>query len=413
VTLDASSSPLAVLRLCSVFEAPDDALHGRSVRFDPIGGMQNHTAQLTRALDALGVRQEVITSRPPGAPRRHQVAVHALVRRFGLPVRWARQLYSIPAGVAAWRAARGFDLIHAHLGEDLAVLPIAVAAARRGELPLVVTIHTSLRHTFGGSGLRARVMKTVGGRIEVEVCRHAAAVIALTERLAARIRDERTASERIHIIPPGVNSAEFESDAHDPFPEVGHPRIVYVGRLAYQKGLDTLVEAVAQMRSPAAQVLLVGDGPKRPELEAEIARHRLSARVRITGFKPHREIPAILRHAEVFCLPSRFEECSSVLLEAMRAGVPIVATDVGGASETLGRAGRLVPPGQPHALAAAIDELLTEPAEAARLAAAARERASRYEWSRLAAETLSVYRAALTMPARQSRGAGTIEAQPR
>jgi glycogen synthase len=392
---DASSSALSVLRLCSVFEPPDGALSRRSVRFDPIGGMQNHTAQLTRALDALGVRQEVITSRPPGAAARHRVAEHAVVRRFGLPVPWARQLYSVPAAVAAWQASPRADLVHAHLGEDLAVLPLGFAAARRGALPLVVTIHTSLRHTFSGSGVRARVIETAGGRIEVEVCRRAAAVIALTSRLAALVRNEGTDAERIHVIPPGVNSCEFENDSPDPFPGLAHPRILYVGRLAYQKGLDTLVEASAQMRS-AAQLLLVGDGPKRADLEAAIARHGLSDRVRITGFKPHREIPAILRHADVFCLPSRFEECSSVLLEAMRAGVAIVATDVGGASETLGSAGRLVPPGEPRALAGAIDELLATPEEAARLAREARERAARYEWSQLAAETLSVYRAALS-----------------
>ncbi len=58
-----------VIRLCSVFEPPPASLNGRGIRFDPIGGMQNHTAALTRALDALGVEQDVVTTRPPGAPR--------------------------------------------------------------------------------------------------------------------------------------------------------------------------------------------------------------------------------------------------------------------------------------------------------------------------------------------------------
>src|SRR5688500_18209030 len=87
---------LRVLRLCSVFEPPDAALHGPGVRFDPIGGMQSHTAQLTRALSARGVRQLVLAARPPGAPSR-ACAGGAVVRRFGLPVPWMRQGWSVPA----------------------------------------------------------------------------------------------------------------------------------------------------------------------------------------------------------------------------------------------------------------------------------------------------------------------------
>jgi len=81
-----------VLRLCSVFEPPDEALTGRGVRFDPVGGMQSHTGQLTRALDRRGVRQTVVTHRPPGAPRQQRIGEHAVIHRFGLPVARA-QLY--------------------------------------------------------------------------------------------------------------------------------------------------------------------------------------------------------------------------------------------------------------------------------------------------------------------------------
>jgi glycosyltransferase involved in cell wall biosynthesis len=165
-----------------------------------------------------------------------------------------------------------------------------------------------------------------------------------------------------------------------------------VGRLAHQKGVDTLVQAVARMRSREARLLLVGDGPRRPELEAAIRRHGLTERARITGFRPHREIPAILSHADLFCLPSRYEELSSVLLEAMRAGLPIVATRVGGTPEAIGPAGRLVSPDDPDAVAQALDDLIDDPAEATRLGELAQRRSRRYEWSHLAVETLTVYR---------------------
>src|SRR5918998_658298 len=83
---------IRVLRLCSVFEPPPSALVGRGVKFDPIGGMQNHTAELTRALDRRGVVQTVLTTRPPSAPYFQRLGDHARVIRLGLPVRRFRQL---------------------------------------------------------------------------------------------------------------------------------------------------------------------------------------------------------------------------------------------------------------------------------------------------------------------------------
>jgi glycogen(starch) synthase len=390
-------SPLRVLRLCSVFEPPPSALTGRGVRFDPIGGMQNHTAQLTRALAALGVEQEVITHHPPGATKTERLCSGAIVHRFGLPIPWCRQLYSAPAAVAALRLAHRFHLVHAHQGEDLAVLPIALAAARLASLPLVVTLHTSLRHTFSGPGHRGHVLSAAGGGIEAAVCRRASAMIALSGRLAEALREEGVPAKRIRVVPPGVNSSEFAAAGEDPFPELPHPRVVFVGRLVHQKGVDTLLAAAARMRRQDAPILLVGDGPLRPKLEASIREGGLAGRVQILGFRSHAEIPGILCHSDVFCLPSRFEEVSSALLEAMRAGLPTVATSVGGIPEVLDGAGRLVAPDAPGSLAQAIDELLSDSALAARLAARARERAARYEWGQLAREVLEIYRATLEL----------------
>jgi glycogen synthase len=199
--------------------------------------------------------------------------------------------------------------------------------------------------------------------------------------------------------------AEFAAVCDDPFPELPHPRVVFVGRLVHQKGVDTLLAAAATMRRQDARVLLVGDGPLRPWVEASIHQRGLEGRVRVLGFRSHTEVPAILSNSDLFCLPSRFEEVSSALLEAMRAGLPIVSTRVGGIPEVLGSAGRLVPAEDPSSLAQAVDELLSDTELAASLAAQARERAGRYEWDEIARHVLEVYRAALEPPAalRQNR----------
>jgi glycogen(starch) synthase len=403
------AAPLRLLRLCSVFEPPDASLTGRGARFDPVGGMQSHTGQLTRVLDDRGVRQAVVTHRPPGAPARQRVGRHAVVHRFGLPIAWARQFYSVPAAIAATRLARQADLVHVHVGEDLAVLPIAFAAARRASLPLVVTVHCSLRHTFAGAGPRALALKWPGGFLETVVCRRAEMVIVLTPRLAEHLRGDGVAPERIRVIPSGVTPSAFAGDPPDPFPDAGHPRIVYAGRLARSKGVATLVDAAARLQTQGASVLIVGDGPDRSALERSIRRRGIGDRVRITGFLPHRAIPAVLRHADVFCLPALCEELGTVLLEAMQAGVPIVASDTGGIPGVVGGAARLVPPGDANALAGALDALIAGRDEAARLAAAAAERARAWDWAELAGDVLDAYEAAAEAHGRRAPARDTLE----
>ena len=388
-----------VLRLCSVFEPPPMALDGRAAQFDPIGGMQNHTAELTRGLDALGVAQVVLTTRPPGAPREHGVGRSARVVRVGLPVTSFRQVWWLPAAARLRGLARGVDLIHAHLGEDLAIVPLALAAAG-GRRPLVVTIHTSLRHTLRVTDGRAAVLKSAGGLLEKLGERRAAAVLALTPRLARLLVDRGVDPDRVQVVPSGVRPGLFATDHGgtfpDPFPHLGRPRVVFVGRLAPQKGVATLVQAAARLRSATAQVLLVGDGPDRPALESEIDRFGLHGRVHVTGFVAHQQVPAVLAQTDVFVMPSVYEELGSALVEAQWAGVPVVATRVGGIPDVVddGVTGVLVPPGDPAALARAVDDLLGHPDRARALAVEGRAAAMRrYDWTHLAARVLDVYEA--------------------
>ena len=158
---------MRVVRLCTVYEPPRRvALGGRARRFDPIGGMQNHTGCLTRALDALGVAQDVVTTRPPGAPAYERVGEHAVVHRLGLPLPWMRQAYAPAAALQLHALASGADVVHAHLGEDVAIVPMALSAARRHGARLVLTIHLSVAHTYVANGWRSRVIQALGGRLE-------------------------------------------------------------------------------------------------------------------------------------------------------------------------------------------------------------------------------------------------------
>jgi len=167
--------------------------------------------------------------------------------------------------------------------------------------------------------------------------------------------------------------------------------VAYLGRLAPQKDVGTLLQAFARLPA-GTQLLVVGDGPDRPALQRRA--QRLGGRLRFTGFVPHAQVPAVLAHVDVLVLPSLYEDLSSALIEAMAAGLPVVATRVGGTADLVrhGVNGLLVAPRDPAALAAAISQILADPAAAARMSAAARRTAAAYAWPDLARQVLEVYR---------------------
>jgi glycogen synthase len=403
---------IRVLRLCSVFEPPPSALVGKGVRFDPIGGMQNHTAELTRALDRRGIVQTVLTTRPPTAPYFQCLGDHARVIRVGFPIRRFRQLYAPQAAIIAPILAARADVVHVHLGEDLAVIPIGAAAAKLHRLPLVLTVHTSLRHTLAVSDLRSAVLKTIGGPIERWGEHSAEAVLVITPRLRRLLLADGVDENRVHLIPPGVNPSLFEGPFEDPFAGIGRPRVLFVGRLAPQKGVHTLVAAAGLLEDPSVRVLLVGDGPERKALERKAERIDAGDRLRFVGFSAHDRLPAAMAHADVLVLPSVYEELGTVLLEAMWAGLPIVASRTGGIPDVIedGVNGLLVPPGEPEALASVIDRVLADRALAYRLSEGAQERAKDYDWEVLAGRVLQVYRGVTVgrLAAVSSNGAKTV-----
>ena len=378
-----------VLRLTSVFEpSPGPSL---AARWDPVGGMQVHTAQLTRSLQRLGVRQTVVTAYRPGSPRTEGAAPGVSVRRVGCRVPVCRQLYALPAAAVLTRAVAAADLLHVHAGEDLAVLPLALAVSRRAGVPLVVTVHCSLRHTISVTGPRSGMLRLLGGPAERVTLNRAAAVITLTGRARADAVSDGADPVKVEVIPSGFDRALFRGALSDPIPHIPRPRIVFVGRLAAQKGLQTLLRALRRVRTPA-NVAIVGDGPARGGLERS-ARAVTGRRIHFTGFLPHTTVPAILANADVVVMPSRYEELGSVLVEAMAAGAPNAATRVGGIPDLLedGRCGLLVAPDEATAMARSIDEVLTDEDLAGRLGAAGRRRAQQYSWETLGVQTRDLH----------------------
>ena len=388
-----------VLRLTSVFEPAPAVLDAGSARFDPIGGMQNHTAALTRCLDARGLDQTVLTSRLAAPTGSAPLGKRAVVRRTGLRTTRLRQLWALcalPHALAPGRGRGRVDLVHGHQGEDIATLALGVLAAAVHRCPLLVTLHCSVRHTFTGGSPKARFLRLVGGAVERAAVRRAAAVIVLVPRTAESLREDGVAEEKVHVLPSGFEPALFERPTDDVFPEVPRPRVGYVGRLAEQKRPDLLVEAFGDLTATASLVV-VGDGPLRARVEAAVRRSAARDRITLHGFVPHDQVPAVLRSLDLLVLPSVYEEMGSVLAEAMACGLPVVASDVGGIPDVVrdGETGILVPPGDVAALTKAVDEVLGDAAVARRLGDEARRQSARYSWPGLAERVADLYAAAL------------------
>jgi glycosyltransferase involved in cell wall biosynthesis len=193
--------------------------------------------------------------------------------------------------------------------------------------------------------------------------------VSETERavgLAAGTCDER----RTVVIRNGVDvtARPVARPGTDP------PRIVAVGRLQAPKDVLSLIRALAKLQQRSFNAIVVGDGPDRPAIEAEVRRLALTRVVHLAGGRD--DVAEILAASHIFVLSTRSEGLPISVLEAMAAGLPVVASRVGGLPELVveGETGLLVTPGEPGELAAAIERLLGDPALRARFGAAGRAR---------------------------------------
>jgi glycosyltransferase involved in cell wall biosynthesis len=176
--------------------------------------------------------------------------------------------------------------------------------------------------------------------------------------------------------------------------------LLTVARLTAQKSLDTLIDAMALLsdRHAAARLTIIGDGPARAALEEQTRHLSLQERVKFLGLVPQRDLPPHYAQCAVFVLPSVREGMGLVLAEALLCGAPVIAANSGGVTDIVkdGETGLLVPERDPHALAAAIERILSDPALAARLAAngAARVR-QRYTRAPVAQQFEEIYKSVL------------------
>ena len=336
------------------------------------GGIGTHVAQLSADLRKRGVDVIVVT--------------HPLTaQRFDLgPVRlwwpgskgWVRGLCDLRQ---LRRLVGAGDIVHAHGHQSALLATLATTGLRLGP-KLIVSQHNAVLEGSGRQGLKRLAQRWVARRADLVT---GASSDLVTEALAfgpARAELAEVPSPRV----PGllaqrpadgatrarIRQTLLSSLALPDLPDPKLPLVVTISRVAPQKNLPVLVEAASRLRNSCVWVVL-GDGL--PELLAQLRAqaHDLGAPVHFVGARS--DADQWLRAAEVFVLPSAWEARALVVQEAMAAGAPVVATDVGGLHDLVAQAGLLVIPGDPEALAKATDRVLADPALRADLAVRGRQ----------------------------------------
>ena len=263
---------------------------------------------------------------------------------------------SISPGMVARIRHSNAELVHIHLPNPAAVLAY-LASGHQG--PLVVTYHSDT--------VKQKVLGRMFEPLLNAALRKSAAIIATSPNYLATSQVLQAFRDRCHVIPYGIETAQFEQCAPEAVRSIreryGERLVISVGRLVYYKGFDVLIRAMAAVRG---KLLIVGDGPLRGELQSLAAQLGVTDQVVFAGEINNAGVTPYYHAADLFALASvaRSEAFGIVQIEAMAAGLPVVNTslDSGVPFVSLdGQTGLTVPPGDPRALAAAINRLLDDP----------------------------------------------------
>ncbi|MEU4622239.1 glycosyltransferase family 4 protein [Actinoplanes sp. NPDC023801] len=370
-----------------------------------VGGLGRHVHALATTLVQAGHEVTVVTRHVPGAMLEEYTEGVRVIRAPDDPpvfpvtggdlLAWT-VAFNHTLTRAALRACRtgGFDVVHAH---DWLVAHTAVTLREHLDVPLVATIHAteSGRHQGYLPGAHNRTIDDVerwltGEAVRVIVC-------------SGYMRDEvgrlfGVPAERADVVRNGVDALRWRARpravaaARARYAGEG-PLVSYAGRLVYEKGVQDLIAAVPLLRErrPGLRVVIAGDGPHRPELEALAAG---DPAVTFTGFLGGHELTALMGASDCYVVPSIYEPFGMVALEAAAAGTPIAVADTGGLAEIVehGVTGVKFPSGNPAGLADVTGRVLGDRDFARSLALRARERVhADFAWPAIAAQTAAVY----------------------
>ncbi len=335
---------------------PDDA--------DSVGGLAAQVLAQAEATARLGVEQAVLSVPAAGGVRYARTTGGARLcaaGRSGVAGVHRRNLWWLVAvTVRLARHGRRHDVVHVHASGILEPLLAVMAARVLARRPVVLTLHCSAQVTYVPHSRRDALVQVLTRAAERAAVRSAATTLVLTDRVKATL-----AGGGVEVAPDCLDVAAF-ADRVGATGAVrgsdGAPVALFVGRVSREKGWPALVELADRLRDRGLRVRICGDGPDLPALREAVAARGLEASFTFDGVVGHGQVADAMARADVLVLPSEHEELGSVLVEGMAAGLPAVASDVGGVGEAVvsGVTGLLVPPGDHAAFASAVERALDD-----------------------------------------------------
>jgi glycosyltransferase involved in cell wall biosynthesis len=315
--------------------------------FPVLGGIENHVRVLAEAQARAGERVTVLVCDPGHRTRRETLAGVEVIKAGRLATAASMPLSLAQPWELAWLRP---DIVHVH-----SPYPLGEAAnwLLRQARATVITYHSDVVRQSGWLRLYGPLLR--------RVLRAAERIIATSPRYIESSPWLAPVRERCVVVPLGVDVRRFQPGA----PRSGEPKLLFVGRLRYYKGLDTLLQALLEL--PEARLSVVGGGPMRGAWQALAGELGLGGRVTWLGEVDDATLPAAYAASDIFVLPAnaRAEAFGTVLLEAMASGLACVTTELGTGTSWIvehGVTGLVVAPRDPGALVGALGALLADPA---------------------------------------------------
>lgn len=352
--------------------------------WDRVGGVQSHVGSLASTLGTRGHDVRILAPRSLTYRGSAEEGVAFTGRAAPVPANGSVAPLTFGPGAAAAvkREVERFrpDVLHLH--EPL-IPSTSLLALTTTKVPAVGTFHAS-------------AVSSVGYKVAAPVLQRAMARLSVRTAVsdAARSFVARYFPGDYVLTPNGIDVDRFATA--QPADLGASAAILFLSRLERRKGAEVAVQAMTHLRDLDAALVIAGDGPERRKLEA-LAR-RLEVEVRFLGRIPHDRVAPLFAGATVYCAPALGgESFGIVLVEAMAAGAPIVCSDLDGFRSVAGSAARLVPPGDPGALAHGLRSVLSDAGLRGDMKRMGSRLSSMYDWGRLAANVEATYERATSV----------------
>ncbi|MBU4301506.1 MAG: glycosyltransferase family 4 protein, partial [Actinobacteria bacterium] len=290
------------------------------------------------------------------------------------------------------------DVIHAH---DWLVAHAAASLKHAYRIPMVATIHATEygRHQGHLPGPMNKLIHQIEWWLTFESVRTVCCSQYMMEQITNIFQ---LPGGKVKVIPNGIDAESFQKDVSvdlfkKKYVDPGDKLVFFVGRLVYEKGVQTVIEAMPRIldKIPNVTFVVSGSGPHMNQLKSLVGDFGLEKKVKFTGYVDSDDLSAFYRCADLTVVPSLYEPFGMVVLESMAMNTPTIVADTGGLSEIVvhEETGLKFDPGNPDSLADAMLRILSDEELAARLTHDARVyMGERYSWDRIARQTIEVYR---------------------